>query len=145
MTGIRRRAIFSAFVYGLAPWWLHEEKPHYDGGYLAHLLLNVRYGLRWLTHRETEEDLAFEIDVNGAEAGPFTRVWVTSSPSPWLVAESVDEIRRTIVYGERAGVKFVALTPLRGPQRRVAIWHIVAVDDPAKSFVASCEQRSSAA
>jgi hypothetical protein len=64
-SGMRRRAIWCALKFGLLPWWLYEEEKHYAGmGYWAHLWLNLRYGARWLLHREDGGDRAFEMEVN---------------------------------------------------------------------------------
>ncbi len=64
---MRVRAIACAAFYGLAPYWLYEDSPHYAPmSYLAHLWMNVAYGFRWLTFRETAEDRRFEREVNRA-------------------------------------------------------------------------------
>jgi hypothetical protein len=61
----RLRAIIYAFWYGILPWWMYEEKRHYECSYLAHLWLNITYAMRWLFFLESESDRAFEKKVNG--------------------------------------------------------------------------------
>lgn len=62
----RLRAIALAAFYGIAPYWLYEDRPHYAPmSYLGHLWLNSVYSLRWLTFREDEGDWRFEREVNG--------------------------------------------------------------------------------
>jgi hypothetical protein len=64
---MRIRAIACAVFYGIAPYWLYEDQPHYAPmGYLAHLGVNLAYGFRWLTFREASEDRQFEAEVNAA-------------------------------------------------------------------------------
>lgn len=71
---MRLRAISCAAFYGLAPYWLYEDEPHYaPWSYWRHLRENLAYGIRWLLFVETDEDRAFERDVNQP---PLT------SPSP---------------------------------------------------------------
>jgi len=63
---MRFRAIVCAAFYGLAPYWLYEDKPHYaPRSYFAHLAMNVGLAARWFTFRETVEDRQFEREVNG--------------------------------------------------------------------------------
>lgn len=65
MVTLRARAIGCCIFYGLAPHWLYEDEPHYAPlSYLGHLWLNIVYGLRWLTFRESAQDRAFEREVN---------------------------------------------------------------------------------
>jgi hypothetical protein len=62
----RLRAIGCALFYGLAPFWLYEDEPHYwPMGYLPHLGMNLALAARWLTFREDEGDRQFEREVNG--------------------------------------------------------------------------------
>jgi hypothetical protein len=61
---MRWRAIFCALLYGLAPSSWYEPTPHYDGTYLEHLKLNLRYAARWLLHREDDMDRRFEDAIN---------------------------------------------------------------------------------
>jgi hypothetical protein len=64
---MRVRAIACAVFYGVVPYWLYEDQPHYAPmGYLTHLRMNLAYCLRWLTFRETDEDRRFEAEVNAA-------------------------------------------------------------------------------
>lgn len=68
---MRLRAIRCAVFYGLAPYWLYEDEPHYaPWTYWRHLRENVAYATRWLLFVETDEDRKFEREVNGkAETG----------------------------------------------------------------------------
>ena len=61
---MRTKAILNSFKHGLLPWRYYEEEKHYKGSYWRHLLINVRYGLRWLTFRELESDIEFEKQTN---------------------------------------------------------------------------------
>lgn len=64
---MRLRAVACAIFYGLAPYWLYEDAPHYAPmGYLAHLAMNIGLASRWFTFRETDEDRQFEREVNAA-------------------------------------------------------------------------------
>lgn len=65
---MRLRAIACALKYGFIPTWVYEDHPHHDLSYLGHLRLNLVYGLRWATFRETAEDRSFECVVNGRGA-----------------------------------------------------------------------------
>jgi hypothetical protein len=63
---MRLRAIVCAAFYAVAPYWLYEDEPHYAPmGYLAHLWMNLGYAARWVAGRETDDDRAFELEVNG--------------------------------------------------------------------------------
>jgi hypothetical protein len=62
---VRRRAIACCAFYGLAPSWLYEDECHYrPWSYWRHLRENIAYGVRWLLFVETDEDRAFEREVN---------------------------------------------------------------------------------
>lgn len=62
---MRRRAIACAAFYGLAPYWLYEDSPHYAPiSYPSHLAMNLGAIWRWATFRETAEDRQFELEVN---------------------------------------------------------------------------------
>lgn len=65
---MRLHAIARALWFGVLPWWLYENEPHYDCGYWPHLALNLGYALRWASRRETEADRRFEREVNGEAA-----------------------------------------------------------------------------
>jgi hypothetical protein len=63
---VRFRAVRCAIFYGLTPYWLYEDEPHYaPWSYWRHLRENLAYGVRWLLFVETDEDRAFEREVNG--------------------------------------------------------------------------------
>jgi hypothetical protein len=63
---MRLRAIACALFYGIAPWQLYEDEPHYrPWGYWRHLGENLAYAWSWMTFRETEQDHRFERAVNG--------------------------------------------------------------------------------
>lgn len=61
---MRRRAVWCCLKFGLLPSRLYERERHYGCSYWAHLLLNARYGWRWLRGRETADDIAFELETN---------------------------------------------------------------------------------
>jgi hypothetical protein len=62
---MRLRAIGCALFYGVAPWWLYEDQPHYERwSYWRHLGINLCVATRWLTGRESAEDRRFEAEVN---------------------------------------------------------------------------------
>ena len=61
---IRARAVWCAIWFGVMPWWVYEDVPHYDCGYLPHLRLNLGYAWMWLRGCETDEDREFERTVN---------------------------------------------------------------------------------
>lgn len=65
---MRARAILYCLKYGLLPWWVYEDKKHYDCGYWEHLWVNLVYAWRWLTYTETCSDIQFEKEVNGNES-----------------------------------------------------------------------------
>jgi hypothetical protein len=68
---LRLRAIGFALFYGLAPSRLYEDERHYDCSYLQHLGINLALAGRWLTFRETWEDVAFEWAVNSSRPGSW--------------------------------------------------------------------------
>ncbi len=62
---MRLRAIACALFYGIAPWQVYEKTCHYEGmSYWAHLRMNLGVAWRWLTGRETQEDIEFEVETN---------------------------------------------------------------------------------
>lgn len=61
---MRAKAIYHCLKYGLLPWWMYEDKKHYDFGYWQHLWINLCYAFKWATFRETESDIIFEKEVN---------------------------------------------------------------------------------
>lgn len=62
---MRARAICCALSYGLRPWRMYERRCHYAPmTYGEHLRMNLAYVWRWITRRETAEDVAFEREVN---------------------------------------------------------------------------------
>jgi hypothetical protein len=62
---VRYRAIIKALYHGIVPWWVYEKEKHFEGGYLRHLGINLSYAWRWLTFREFESDVDFEITKKG--------------------------------------------------------------------------------
>jgi hypothetical protein len=78
---MRARAIWCALSYGLRPWWMYEGSSHYAPlTYRQHVRMNLGVAWRWITRRETAEDIAFEREVNGsqppAEPAPAVHVQV---------------------------------------------------------------------
>lgn len=61
---MRIRAIYKALKHGILPWWMYEDKKHYNGSYLQHLCINIQYAWRWITFNELESDIEFEKEVN---------------------------------------------------------------------------------
>jgi hypothetical protein len=61
---MRLRAIYNAFYHGIMPYWCYENQKHYNCSYLTHLLINLKYALRWLSFREYESDIEFETTTN---------------------------------------------------------------------------------
>lgn len=57
---MRIKAIYSAIKHGLLPYWMYEKEKHYSCGYWEHLIINVKYALRWMTFNEDQEDIEFE-------------------------------------------------------------------------------------
>jgi hypothetical protein len=72
---MRIRAIACALFYGVAPSRVYEAERHYDCSYLEHLGINLALAWRWLTFRETWEDVDFEREVNAPRR-----------PSWWIAA-----------------------------------------------------------
>ena len=65
---LRLRAILYALYFGILPYWCYEKKRHYNCSYWHHLVINVRYAWRWITFKEKEKDIEFEIKTNGKKA-----------------------------------------------------------------------------
>lgn len=63
---MRLRAIFCCLYFGLVPWSIYEKTKHYCGTYWGHLKLNLEQSTVWLLYKETEEDIAFEKEVNAS-------------------------------------------------------------------------------
>lgn len=62
---VRLHAIWCCIYYGVLPWWLYEDEPHFAPmGYWSHLWMNIETAYRWMTWRENDEDIRFELDVN---------------------------------------------------------------------------------
>lgn len=61
---VRVKAIVCALYYGILPWWMYENKKHFEGSYLHHLFINIGYAAMWLFFMETEDDRRFEKLVN---------------------------------------------------------------------------------
>lgn len=75
---MRLRAIRCALWFGVRPYWMYEDTPHYAPmSYRRHLTMNLAYAWSWLTFRETAEDRAFEVEVNGRREGipMFKKLW----------------------------------------------------------------------
>jgi hypothetical protein len=78
---MRLRSIAFALFYGLAPSSVYEAKCHYACSYLEHLVLNLRLAGRWLTFRETFEDVEFEREVNAPRRRRRrSRSWAVDTP-----------------------------------------------------------------
>ncbi len=56
---LRMKAIFDCLWFGLLPYWVYEEEPHYGRGiknYLNHAALNYTLAKAWIKGKEDEED-----------------------------------------------------------------------------------------
>jgi hypothetical protein len=60
----RIKAIACALWFGILPWWMYEEKRHYDCSYAHHLWINIKYAVRWILFIENESDRQFEKKTN---------------------------------------------------------------------------------
>lgn len=72
---MRIRAIFYALKFGILPYWLYEENKHYRCSYLQHLIINLKYALRWLSFQEDDSDWKFEIETNEKDTKWFKKGW----------------------------------------------------------------------
>jgi hypothetical protein len=61
---MRRRAIFRCIWHGLLPWWIYEDRPHYDCAWSGHAKINAAYAWRWITGEVDADDVAFEAKEN---------------------------------------------------------------------------------
>jgi hypothetical protein len=62
---MRIRAVYKSLYHGILPHWMYEKQRHYNCSYLYHLWINIKYALRWMTFKEDQSDIDFEIKING--------------------------------------------------------------------------------
>ena len=64
---VRARALAAAVFYALVPWPLYERECHHaPQSYGGHLVLNIRYAVRWALGRQSYGDVRFEVEKNGS-------------------------------------------------------------------------------